>query len=264
MSLKPVLTIITVCFQARGQLHKTMESILCQTWTRLEYLVIDGGSDDGTKELLAQSAGRFNDVDIPFRFLSEPDQGIYDAMNKGSRMAEGKWLLFLNAGDLLARKDTLERVFADVSEDAEILYGDALCTYQGKTKRYQALPLDHLRYEMAFCHQSAFILKELAMALPYDTSYKVCADHHFFLSVYLQGKVFVYRPLAVCIYEIAGYSDKNKMAAHKEQHRMLKELNVFHFSFSWLRREAAFYLKQGIKALFGQKLVDLVRNRRLG
>ncbi|HBN56054.1 MAG TPA: glycosyltransferase [Lachnospiraceae bacterium] len=260
---KPVLTIITVCFRAREQLYKTMESILCQTWTRLEYLVIDGGSDDGTKELLAQSEESFQAAGILFRFLSEPDQGIYDAMNKGSRMAEGKWLLFLNAGDLLAEEDVLERVFTDMREDADILYGDALCTYQGKTKIYPALPLDRLRYEMAFCHQSAFVLKELAAALPYDTSYKVCADHHFFLSAYLQGKRFAYRPFAVCIYEIAGYSDKNKMAAHREQHRMQKELNLFQPSFSWLRREAAFYLKQGIKVLFGQRLVDLVRNRRL-
>ena len=263
MNLKPALTIITVCFQAKEQLHKTMESILCQTWVEMEYLVVDGGSDDGTKELLLQSEERFKAADIPFHFLSEPDKGIYDAMNKGSRMANGKWLLFLNAGDLLAGKDTLKQVFADVSEDAQILYGDALCTYQGKTKLYQALPLDRLRCEMAFCHQSAFVLRELAAALPYDTSYKVCADHHFFLSLYLQEKIFQYRPVTVCIYEIAGYSDKNKMAAHKDQRRMFKELHVFHPSFSWLRREAAFYLKQGIKILFGQRLVDLVRNRRL-
>ncbi len=258
-----ILTIITVCFRASEQLKATMESILCQTFKDLEYLIIDGGSDDGTKELLVRSALRFEKAGIPFRFVSEPDQGIYDAMNKGSRMAEGRWLLFLNAGDLLADKDTLKQVFKDTPEDAEILYGDALCTYQGKAKKYPALPLDRLRYEMAFCHQSAFVLKELAVAIPYDIRYKICADHYFFLTLYLQGKKFVYRPLEIAVYEIAGYSDQNQMAAHKEQRRMFKELHMFHPSFSWLRREAAFYLKQVIKILFGQRLVDLIRNRRL-
>ena len=99
MNLKPALTIITVCFQAKEQLHKTMESILCQTWVEMEYLVVDGGSDDGTKELLLQSEERFKAADIPVHFLSEPDKGIYDAMTKGSRMANGTWLVFLNAGD---------------------------------------------------------------------------------------------------------------------------------------------------------------------
>lgn len=258
----PVLSVITVCFQARESLSQTIECILRQTWLQMEYLVIDGGSDDGTREMLEQSAPRFAERRIPFHFLSEPDGGIYDAMNKGARMAEGRWLLFLNAGDLLADDHTLEQLFAK-SSDAQILYGDTLCVYQGQQKLYPALPIEHLTYEMAFCHQSALIRRELMLEHPYDTSYRICADHHFFLSMYLQGQAFEYRPMTISVYEIAGYSDQHKMTAHREQHRMFRELKISRLSPAGLCREILFYLKQGAKTLFGQKLIDSVRKKRL-
>lgn len=258
----PVLSIITVCFQSKDELSSTINSVLSQSLTQFEYLVIDGASTDGTCEFLAQTEERFIQRQIPFRYVSEPDHGIYDAMNKGVRIADGKWLLFLNAGDLLYDSQVLEKVFS-VPIDAQILYGDALCIYQNRQKLYQALPLEHLTYEMAFCHQSAFVRRELLLQYPYDISYKVCADHHFFLSMYLKHKTFIYYPYPISIYEISGYSDSHKLLSHREQHRMQKEFGIFHFSFSWLFRESLFFAKQGAKFIFGQRLIDKVRKRKL-
>ncbi len=259
---KPTLSIITVCFQAGEEVQATIENILLQSWRSFEYLVIDGGSSDGTETLLTQSECRFREKSIPFRFISEPDGGIYDAMNKGVRMANGTWLLFLNAGDFLADEQVLEKVFSDPT-DAQILYGDTICVYQGNQKLYPALPLERLNREMAFCHQSAFIQRELLLQTPYDISYQVCADHHFFLRMYLSGASFQYLPFPISIYEIAGYSDENIMRAHQEQHQMQRELGIFRPSLSWLLWELRFYLKQGIKLIFGQKLVDRIRKIRL-
>ena len=259
---EPVLSVITVCFQAKDQVQATLANLLEQTWRDFEYLVIDGGSGDGTRALLEASGPAFSRAGIPFHFRSEPDQGIYDAMNKGVRMASGTWLLFLNAGDLLLDPRVLARTF-ETSSDAEILYGDTICIYQGQKKRYPALPLSHLSYEMAFCHQSAFIRRTLLLEHPYNITYRVCADHHFFLSMYLRGASFARLPFPVSVYEIAGYSDQNKFRSHREQRRMQKELDVFHLTPSWLLREVRFYLKQGIKHMFGQHLIDLVRKKRL-
>lgn len=258
----PVLSIITVCFQSKDAVQATMDNVLLQTWRQFEYLVIDGGSTDGTTELLEQASTRFAKEQIPYHALSEPDQGIYDAMNKGARIAKGTWLLFLNAGDLLSDSQILEKIFQNPS-DTQILYGDTLCIYQGNQKLYRALPLSYLTYEMAFCHQSAFIKRELLLQYPYDITYKVCADHHFFLSMYLKDKSFTYYPYPVSIYEISGYSDTHKLLSHKEKHRMQKELGIFHISLPWLLREGMFYLKQSVKSLFGQKLIDIVRKSRL-
>ena len=258
----PVLSIITVCYQAKEEVKKTITNVLQQTWKQFEYLVIDGASKDGTIQLLSNFKELFSEHGISYQYISEPDKGIYDAMNKGVRMAHGRWLLFLNAGDLLADSKILENVFCQ-SPTEQILYGDALCIYQGNQKRYPAMPLEHLYYEMSFCHQSAFIERSLLMEYPYNITYKVCADHHFFLSMYLKKKSFRYYPIPIAIYEIAGFSDQNKMLSHQEKHRMQKELGIFHFSLPWLFREYNFYLKQGIKSLFGQNLIDLVRKKRL-
>lgn len=258
----PILSIITVCFCAREELRATLENVLIQTWKHFEYLVIDGDSGDGTKELLEKASLQFEKAEIPFRFVSEPDQGIYDAMNKGTLMAGGNWLLFLNAGDLLADSHVLEHIFREPSK-GQILYGDTVCIYQNNQKLYPALPLTHLPYEMAFCHQSAFIRRELLLEHPYDITYRVCADHHFFLSMYLQNKIFDYRSLPVSIYEISGYSDTNKWISHQEKHRMQQELGIFRFSVPWLLREIRFYISQGVKTLLGQKFIDRVRRNRL-
>ena len=108
----PVLSVITVCYNSSNVLPATIDSLLIQTWTQFEYLVIDGASKDETGPLLDHTRSLFLEKKIPFRSVSEPDKGIYDAMNKGVRMARGKWLLFLNAGDLLASPDTLEKIFS--------------------------------------------------------------------------------------------------------------------------------------------------------
>ena len=258
----PLLSVITVCRNAADLLPATMESLSAQTWTNYEYLIIDGASADSTLELISKACASFSGKGADLRFLSEPDRGIYDAMNKGARMARGRWLLFLNAGDLLASPDVLDRIFS-VPSHGRIIYGDTLCVYQGRQKLYPALPLDRLRWEMAFCHQSVFIDRELLLDHPYDISYRVCADHRFFLDMYLKGIPFEYRPLPISIYEISGYSDRNKMRSHTEKHRMQKELGIFRPSPRWLLREIQFYAKEGAKHIFGQKMTDRIRKNRL-
>ncbi|MCD8249401.1 MAG: glycosyltransferase [Lachnospiraceae bacterium] len=257
-----ILSVITVCRNAKTPLEATMENILSQDFAGFEYLVIDGASDDGTPEFLEKCGRKFNEKEIPFRFVSEPDRGIYDAMNKGTRLAAGEWLLFLNAGDLLSSAHILSMLFP-VEADVQILYGDTICVYQGRRGLYPALPLDRLKEEMAFCHQSAFIKRELLLETPYDISYRICADHHFFLRMYLDGKVFAYHPEPIAIYEISGYSDEHPLRSHREQRRMQRELGVFHLSPARILRECTFYLKLGIKKIFGQRLIDRVRKSRL-
>lgn len=258
----PVLSIITVCYLAKDAVQTTIENILKQSWTNFEYIVVDGDSNDGTLELLDQSRPILEEKKIPMSIISEPDKGIYDAMNKGAKLAKGEWLLFLNAGDKLASTDVLQKVFS-THANVDVIYGDTICTYNGQNKIYPALPLENLSYEMAFCHQSVFIKREELLAHPYDITYRVCADHRLFLSLYLENKRFEYHPFPFSIYEIAGYSDQNIMKAHKEQLRMQKELGVFKLTPGWLKREFIFYTKQGIKTLFGQKIIDFVRKKRL-
>ena len=256
------LSIITVCYQARDDLARTADSILSQLWNDYEYIVVDGDSQDGTKEYLTELHTQFAQKGIPFRSVSEKDKGIYDAMNKGTCMAKGHWVMYLNAGDFFANTLVLRNIFSS-QPDTQILYGDTLCTYQGLVKLYPAKPLSVLPRQMAFCHQSVFIERDVALRFPYDTSYRICADHHFFLKAYTSGLAFEYCGLPIAVYEIAGVSDKNKWRAHKEQIRMQKELGVLSVTPRWLMSELLFFCKLALKTVFGQKLIDKIRKKRL-
>jgi hypothetical protein len=120
MAAPPKVSIITVTYNAAAVLEPTIESILAQTFTDYEYLIIDGGSKDATPDIIRRYADRLS------YWVSEPDRGLYDAMNKGLRAARGEYVWFMNAGDRLYEADTLRKVFVDAPAGADVYYGDAL------------------------------------------------------------------------------------------------------------------------------------------
>ena len=114
MENQPKVSIITVCFNAKEMLITTLEDIRKQKYDNLEYIVVDGKSSDGTLDLLN------NYQDIISKIVSEPDKGIYDAMNKGINIATGEWVIFMNAGDTFANENILTRVFKE-DDDADVI-----------------------------------------------------------------------------------------------------------------------------------------------
>ena len=115
------ISIITICYNAASDLEKTIKSVRAQVFNDYEYIVVDGGSKDATSEIIKSNA------DVITKWVSEPDKGIYDAMNKGIRMATGDWVIMMNAGDVFADSDVLQNVFAHViSDKITFLYGDTL------------------------------------------------------------------------------------------------------------------------------------------
>lgn len=117
----PTISIITICFNADADLAKTAESVRKQTFKDYEYIVVDGGSKDKTLDVIKRNE------DVITKWVSEPDKGIYDAMNKGIRMASGEWLIMMNAGDIFANNDVLSKVFKKpIPQDKTFLYGNTL------------------------------------------------------------------------------------------------------------------------------------------
>lgn len=115
------ISIITICFNAAADLENTVASVRSQKYKDYEYIVVDGGSNDGTVEVINKS------LDVITKWVSEPDKGIYDAMNKGINMASGDWVIMMNAGDVFADSDVLQNVFSHVIPDKiTFLYGDTL------------------------------------------------------------------------------------------------------------------------------------------
>ena len=170
----PKLTIITICYNIKDEIERTCESIVNQTWQDFEWIVVDGGSTDGTGSILKKYADR---IDI---LISEPDKGIYNAMNKGIKLAHGKWLSFMNGGDCFAERDVLEKVFADKEYDADVLYGYMRMFCSNGSSYLQKYPDKVSKlyfYEDVIGHQGAFIRHKLFDKYGlYNEKYRIVSD----------------------------------------------------------------------------------------
>jgi glycosyltransferase involved in cell wall biosynthesis len=217
--MTPLVTVVTVVYNAKAALGVTLKSVLSQKFTDFQYLVVDGGSDDGTGEYLAGCEKAFNDAGIGFAWVSERDGGLYDAMNKGSRMASGEWLLYLNAGDEFYDVDVLCDMSAILGDGttASVVYGD-VCSVDGD--REYVMHSDRtcacIEKSSPFCHQGAFIRRQVQLDNPYDTKYRLAADYGFFLKLYRSGHVFLYEDRVVARFPLDGASNTNRRAVYRE------------------------------------------------
>ena len=203
---KPNVSIITVCRNPGSELVKTIESVLAQDYTDYEYLIQDGGSDDGTLELINKYRSRFDSKGISFTVISEPDKGIYDGMNKAVAAASGSWINFMNAGDCFYSATVLSSIFNKSNyPNAAILYGDAVECEYGHYHMFRKA-FDKIEERMPFSHQSAFINRELMSRYPYKTDYKIGADYDFLLSMYKKGFFFRDTGVITCIISKNGVS----------------------------------------------------------
>lgn len=203
------LSIITINYNNKEGLQKTIDSVVSQTWWDFEWIIIDGGSSDGSKELIAQYQQHFAYC------CSEPDKGVYNAMNKGVDHAYGEYLLFLNSGDALYDKDVLQRVH-DLKLDADIISGQIVRMDNNQLLRsYDESILKQLYYN-TLNHQGTFIKSSLFVNLRYDETLKVVSDWKFWLDsiVWKNAKVKMI-DLIIAKQDMTGIS-----SVHADQDKM--------------------------------------------
>lgn len=219
-------TIITVCLNNEEEIGSTIASVLEQCCTDYEYIIKDGVSGDKTVCIAESFEPAFTRKGIPFRIISCPDSGIYDAMNQAICEAQGEWIVLMNAGDQFANQTVLEHVNkSGCLEQADVVYGDRILK-NGKLFRYQkAGVLADIRFSLPFGHQSTLTSRALFTSHLYSLKFKICSDHHFYLRMYLEGKRFVYFPEAISIFDINGIS-ANWKPALQETIRILEEMPV--------------------------------------
>lgn len=183
-----VFSIITCTYNAESVLQRTLDSVLEQTYSHVEHIIVDGASTDATLNMVEAYRQKSDAEDWchEVRVKSEPDRGLYDAMNKGIQRATGQYVLFLNAGDVFPSADTLELVAESVGEGEEppaVLYGDTdVVDNDGHFLRHRRLsPPRRLTWRsfmkgMLVCHQAFYARTDLAKATPYDLHYRFSAD----------------------------------------------------------------------------------------
>ena len=213
------LSIITINFNNVKGLRETHKSIAAQTFRDYEWLVIDGGSTDGSKDFISEHRAEMT------WSCSEQDGGIYNAMNKGILHAEGEYLLFMNSGDTLFESTTLEKVFRKTPE-ADVIYGDWREIQPFRLKKICHSPKVVNYYYFAtrpLCHQTAFIRTSLLKQSPYDETYHICADWAKWVELSRDRRSFLYVPVTVCNYHRDGISYHAKTQLQEEHKRLLSE-----------------------------------------
>lgn len=205
------ISVVTVCYNAADTIEKTMLSVLNQTYHDIEYIIIDGGSTDGTVEIIRKYADR-----IAY-WVSEPDKGIYDAMNKGIKVATGEWINFMNAGDEFVDEGVIEKLFQNRTIDTVgVVFGDTLFIHKSKQKIVKFGDDPHHKI-MPSCHQSIFCRRILLARILFDLRYKIAADYNFFFQLRQMDIEFQYVQLVVAVYDAAnGISSRNEWSTQKE------------------------------------------------
>lgn len=238
------ITIITVSFNAASSIEQTILSVINQNYPNLEYIIIDGGSKDGTVDIIKKYQQHIS------YWVSEPDKGIYDAMNKGIRLATGDWINFMNAGDTFYNNSILTTLFAS-DPDCDIIYGDTEFIYTFGKYHRQPPAIENLRKSMIFCHQSSFTKSSLLKKKNYHTKYKICADYDFFLTSLNEGKTFRYFPLIISVFDAReGLSSANRIARERE----FGEISGRSQTTLWKLKYLKFMISHQIKKIIKQSL----------
>ena len=200
----PKVSIITICRNVAASLERTIKSVATQTYLNYEYIIVDGDSKDDTLNIINRYKNAIT------QWISEPDNGIYDAMNKGIRMATGEWLILMNAGDYFADVDILEKIFSkEISLDKTFLYSDIYSIRQNG-KRI----LRQMSWEKGnIIHQAVIYRKRLHQELGYYrvTSPLIISDYLFFISV-PKEQVMKLEDVVIAVYEGGGVSSQGNWA----------------------------------------------------
>ena len=223
MSLQPKFSIITITFNASAVIEPTLKSILAQSYKNYEYIIVDGASLDDTVAKAKASGVKITHL------VSEPDKGLYDAMNKGIKLASGDYLCFLNAGDAFHAPDTLEKIVAAIKNEdnlPDVLYGETAEVNEDREfvrmRRLQApaqLTWKSFKQGMLVCHQAFYARREIVPL--YDLKYRLSADVDWCIKVMKRAKKMVNVELTVVDYLQNGLSLQNHKASLIERFKVM-------------------------------------------
>ncbi len=201
-----LVSVITVVLNDKSHIEATIKSILSQTYPNIEYIIVDGGSTDGTIEVINKYIKNIS------CFISEPDKGIYDAMNKGTRLATGEWISYINSGDQFNDSNILNSIFVENKNTIlkkDIIYSDVIADYKIKKEIRKAKNLNSFYRGLPFSHQSHFVKASIAKNRPFNLKYSISADYDFLYSFFKASARFYYYGAPIAIVDVTTGISKN-------------------------------------------------------
>lgn len=219
MSTLPKISVITVVYNGEKHIGRTIESVLNQSYSPIEYIIVDGKSTDGTLKVIASHQGNI-------KVISEPDQGLYDAMNKGMEASTGDYIWFLNSGDQVFGSDTVERMVEGIEGFPDIIYGGTMIIDEAQNEvgdRRLRPPVQltwkSFRQGMVVCHQSLVVKRELAPE--YNLEYRFSADIDWAIRASKKALVIHNSKQVLSRFLEGGLTDHNIKAGLKERFRIM-------------------------------------------
>ncbi|MDK2792757.1 MAG: hypothetical protein PWQ25_1620 [Deferribacteres bacterium] len=241
----PLITVITVVYNGEKYLEETIQSVINQTYPNVEYIIIDGGSTDGTLDIIKKYE---HAIDY---WVSEPDRGIYDAMNKGIDVATGDWINFMNTGDSFFDNVVLEKLFVNNDlEKIDVIYGNHQVIYTNRKRIAKAGNIEDIWKGSQFCHQSSFVSSRVHKVNKYNLCNKIGADFELFYVLYKYKKTFKYMDVIVANYSAGGLSDIERIDSIVSRWNVIEKNTKANLYYSWTVLKEI--LKSWVKRVVGR------------
>jgi glycosyltransferase involved in cell wall biosynthesis len=255
----PKISVVTVNFNMAGEIAGTLDSILMQDYPNLEVVVIDGGSTDGSRDIIGGYSPRLS------YWVSERDCNLYDGMNKGVLAATGEWMLFMNAGDRFMAANVLSRVFNKPHDDADLLYGHHIRRYaEQDIERIMLAEAPEVLPRRMFCsHQAMLMRRQLLVDRPFSLDLLI-ADYDAILAAYVSGKRFKPVDHLIAIITQGGRSDRHRFRALRERVMLVSRCGLMtpavRLYYSWLYVRVVLVLI--LKSILPRTLISSILRHR--
>jgi glycosyltransferase involved in cell wall biosynthesis len=235
---RELISIIVVSLNTKKKFLKTIKSVQKQVYKNYEIIIVDGKSVDGTVDEIKKLK------DKKVKYIIQKDKGIYDAMNKGIRKSSGKWIIFLNSGDIFNSQNILQNIFTKKITHYDVIYSDTIVVTKNLSYKVKGKNFTKKTVIMPFCHQSTIVKSQHLKNNQFDLNYKLSSDFNFFLNSYYKKFKFYRYSQIISKVEAKGKSDLNRQKVFSEN------IEIF--------LKKGFYFK--VLQLFGLKFFDLIKN----
>lgn len=212
MSFHPRITVVTISFNAEKCIERTILSVIQQSYDNIEYIIVDGESSDGTMRIVEKYKSDIS------HYISEPDKGIYDAMNKGIKLATGDYLIFMNADDTFADNNVLQKIAEQTDSNSDVIYGNWRTITEYGIFANKPASLSTLDKKFGLSHQAIFVRVSLLKQEPFDLRYKYAGDYNMISSYYLSGKKFQYVDVEIAEISINSGATFNHFEKSVKEH----------------------------------------------
>lgn len=235
----PKISIITISYNCAKDLEQTIKSVINQNYSNIEYIIVDGKSKDNTLNIIKKYSYGIT------KWVSEPDTGVYNAMNKGIKMATGDWVNFMNAGDVFHDGNVISNFVKEIKgkENIILAYGKTIAVEKERKREYNLYPLSTISYQTPFCHQSTFI-KNLGKEILYDERIRIVADYALFYALYYKygSSSFLKMNFYVADYDVTEGISKNPIFKYEQQRERLN-IRSQHKDWRWYYETMKYFVK---------------------